>query len=76
MERIRSTLSRYLAGVAFYGVVYGIVTGLTLPLSGVPPVLPIAALSFVAGFIALIGAIIARCIAALVAHSSRVWSLR
>ncbi len=60
-------LSAYVRGIALVGLVDAVLIGLALAVLGVPLVLPLAALTFVAAFVPLIGAFVAGAAAALVA---------
>ena len=62
-----STLGGYVRGTAANGLVNAVVLAVGLLILGVPLVVPIAILTFVGGFIPLVGAIVSGAIAALVA---------
>lgn len=62
-----TALSGYVRGVAIVALVDALAIGLALVLIGVPLVVPLAVLTFLAAFIPLIGAVVAGSVAALVA---------
>lgn len=62
-----SALSGYMRGVVVVAVVDAVFIGLALWLIGVPLVLPLAVLTFLAAFVPLVGAVVAGAVAALVA---------
>jgi putative heme transporter len=62
-----AALSGYTRGVAAVALFDAIFIALALALIGVPLVLPLAALTFLAAFVPLLGAVVAGAIAALVA---------
>ncbi len=64
--RAWATLAGYVRGTLFNGLVNAILISLTLVLLRVPLVLPLALLTFVGGFVPLVGAIVAGALAALV----------
>jgi predicted PurR-regulated permease PerM len=66
-----ATLSGYVRGTAINGLVNAVLMAIGLTIIGVPLVLPIAVLTFVGGFLPLLGAIVSGVIAALVALVSR-----
>ena len=66
-RRSWTVLGGYLRGTAIIGLVDAILIGIALALIGVPFVLPLSMLTFLGGFLPLIGASVAGIIAALVA---------
>lgn len=64
--RAWATLAGYVRGTLFNGLVNAILISVTLVLLRVPLVLPLALLTFVGGFVPLVGAIVAGALAALV----------
>ena len=65
--RARRIMRLYLVATALTGLIDGILIAIALLLLGVPLVLPLAVLTFLGGFIPLIGATVAGLVAALVA---------
>ena len=65
--RARRIMRLYLVATALTGLIDGILIAIALILLGVPLVLPLAVLTFLGGFIPLIGATVAGLVAALVA---------
>jgi putative heme transporter len=65
--RSATAVSGYLRGQATVGLVDGVFIGIGLAVLGVPLVVPLAFLTFVAAFLPLVGAFIAGALAALVA---------
>jgi putative heme transporter len=66
-HRSATAVSGYLRGQATVGLVDGVFIGIGLAIVGVPLVVPLAFLTFVAAFLPLVGAVIAGALAALVA---------
>lgn len=66
-KRTWATLGSYVRGTAVVGSVNALLTGLALLLIGVPLVLPLMALVFLAAFFPIVGIVVAGLIAALVA---------
>jgi predicted PurR-regulated permease PerM len=66
-RRSATAVSSYLRGQATVGLVDGVFIGIGLALVGVPLVIPLAFLTFVAAFLPLVGAFLAGALAALVA---------
>jgi len=66
-RRSWTTLSGYLRGVSIVALIDAVLIGVALAIIGVPLVLPLMVLTFVAAYIPLVGAIIAGAFAALVA---------
>ncbi len=62
-----TALSQYVRGVVFVATVDAIFIGLALALIGVPLVIPLAVLTFIAAFVPYVGAFTAGAVAALVA---------
>jgi putative heme transporter len=62
-----SALSSYTRGVAAVALFDAVLIGIALALIGVPLVLPLAVLTFIAAFVPLLGAFVAGAVAALVA---------
>jgi len=62
-----TTLGRYLRGVSIVALVDAVLIGVALAIIGVPLVLPLMILTFLAAFIPLVGAVVAGGLAALVA---------
>jgi putative heme transporter len=65
--RTRRIMRLYLVATALTGLIDGILIAIALLLLGVPLVLPLAVLTFLGGFLPLIGATVAGLVAALVA---------
>ena len=65
--RARDVMRQYLVATALTGLIDGVLIGLALALLGVPLVVPLAVLTFMGGFIPLVGATVAGIVAALVA---------
>lgn len=63
----RFVMRQYLVATAATGLIDGVLIGLALWLLGVPLVLPLAVLTFLGGFIPLVGATVAGFVAAVVA---------
>jgi putative heme transporter len=66
-RRSATAVSSYLRGQATVGLVDGVFIGIGLAIVGVPLVVPLAFLTFVAAFLPLVGAFVAGVLAALVA---------
>jgi putative heme transporter len=66
-RRSATTLSSYLRGQATVGLIDGVFIGIGLAIVGVPLVVPLAFLTFIAAFLPLVGAFVAGALAALVA---------
>jgi predicted PurR-regulated permease PerM len=66
-RRSATAVSSYLRGQATVGLIDGIFIGIGLAIVGVPLVVPLAFLTFVAAFLPLVGAFVAGTLAALVA---------
>jgi putative heme transporter len=66
-NRSATAVSGYLRGQATVGLVDGVFIGIGLAILGVPLVVPLAFLTFVAAFLPLVGAVVAGAVAALVA---------
>jgi predicted PurR-regulated permease PerM len=66
-RRSASAVSGYLRGQATVGLVDAVFIGIGLAIVGVPLVVPLAFLTFVAAFLPLVGAVVAGALAALVA---------
>src|SRR5215204_6332561 len=66
-HRSATAVSGYLRGQATVGLVDGLFIGIGLAVLGVPLVVPLAFLTFVAAFLPLVGAVVAGALAALVA---------
>jgi predicted PurR-regulated permease PerM len=66
-HRSATAVSGYLRGQASVGLVDGVFIGIGLAIVGVPLVVPLAFLTFVAAFLPLVGAFVAGALAALVA---------
>lgn len=66
-RRCWSTLSGYLRGISIVALIDAVLIGVALAIIGVPLVLPLMVLTFLAAFVPLVGAIIAGAFAALVA---------
>jgi putative heme transporter len=66
-HRSATAVSGYLRGQATVGLVDGVFIGIGLAIVGVPLVVPLAFLTFVAAFLPLVGAVVAGALAALVA---------
>jgi putative heme transporter len=66
-SRSATAVSGYLRGQATVGLVDGVFIGIGLAVLGVPLVVPLAFLTFVAAFLPLVGAFVAGALAALVA---------
>jgi predicted PurR-regulated permease PerM len=62
-----TAVSGYLRGQAMVGLIDGVFIGIGLAIVGVPFVVPLAFLTFVAAFLPLVGAVVAGALAALVA---------
>ncbi len=72
-RRAWQVLSGYLAGSAINGAIEATIIGIALVIIGVPLVAPLMALTFVAPFFPVVGAIVAGAIAVLVALVSEGW---
>ncbi len=72
-RRAWHVLSGYLAGSAINGAIEATIIGIALVIVGVPLVAPLMALTFVAPFFPVVGAIVAGAIAVLVALVSEGW---
>jgi predicted PurR-regulated permease PerM len=66
-RRSATALSGYLRGQATVGLIDGVFIGIGLAIVGVPLVVPLAFLTFIAAFLPLVGAFVAGALAALVA---------
>jgi putative heme transporter len=66
-NRSATAVSGYLRGQATVGLIDGVFIGIGLAILGVPLVVPLAFLTFVAAFLPLVGAVFAGALAALVA---------
>jgi predicted PurR-regulated permease PerM len=66
-HRSATAVSGYLRGQAAVGLIDGVFIGIGLAIVGVPLVVPLAFLTFVAAFLPLVGAVVAGILAALVA---------
>ncbi|MDQ3607666.1 MAG: AI-2E family transporter [Actinomycetota bacterium] len=62
-----TALSQYVRGIVFVATFDAVVIGLTLALIGVPLVIPLAVLTFIAAYVPFVGAVTAGAVAALVA---------
>ena len=69
--RAWNTLGGYLRGIAIVATADAVLIGIALAVIGVPLVLPLAVLTFVAAFFPLVGAVAAGAVAALVALVSK-----
>ena len=67
-------LSGYVRGMAANGLVNGTLMALALLITGVPLVLPLAFVTFVAAFVPILGAVVAGALAALVALAAKGWA--
>jgi predicted PurR-regulated permease PerM len=67
------TVSGYIRGIAVVATVDSVLIGIGLAILGVPLVLPLAALTFIAAFFPLVGAFTAGLVAALVALVAKGW---
>jgi predicted PurR-regulated permease PerM len=65
--RARNVMRQYLIATALTGLIDGVLIGIALAVLGVPLVVPLAVLTFLGGFIPLVGATVAGIVAALVA---------
>ena len=65
--RVHTALAGYVRGIAMVGLVDAILIAVGLLIIGVPLVVPLAFLTFVAAFLPLVGAFVAGALAALVA---------
>jgi predicted PurR-regulated permease PerM len=65
--RARNIMRQYLVATALTGLIDGVLIGIALAVLGVPLVVPLAVLTFLGGFIPLVGATVAGIVAALVA---------
>ncbi|HEV3401214.1 MAG TPA: AI-2E family transporter [Acidimicrobiales bacterium] len=65
--RTRNIMRQYLVATALTGLIDGVLIGIALAVLGVPLVVPLAVLTFLGGFIPLVGATVAGIVAALVA---------
>lgn len=72
-RRTWRSLTGYIRGIALVATVDSVLIGLGLAILGVPLVLPLAALTFVAAFFPLVGAFTAGLVAALVALVANGW---
>jgi predicted PurR-regulated permease PerM len=66
-SRARGIMRQYLIATALTGLIDGILIGIALAVLGVPLVVPLAVLTFLGGFIPIVGATVAGLIAAAVA---------
>ena len=66
-RRSWQTLGGYVRGAAINGMVEAVMVAIALALLGIPLVLPLAALTFFAGFLPVVGAVVVGTIAALIA---------
>ena len=67
LPRCWSTLRGYISSQALVGFIDGVFIGIGLLILGVPLALPLAVLTFLGGFVPIVGAVIAGALAALVA---------
>lgn len=65
--RSRQIMRQYLIATALTGLIDGILIGIALAVLGVPLVVPLAVLTFLGGFVPLVGATLAGLVAAVVA---------
>ncbi|MEO6468826.1 MAG: AI-2E family transporter, partial [Acidimicrobiia bacterium] len=72
-DRAWSTIGGYLRGAALLGVVEAALIGITLAVAGGGLVAPVMALTFVAAFVPIVGAIVAGVIAVIVALVTEAW---
>jgi predicted PurR-regulated permease PerM len=72
-RRAWTTLGGYIRGLTVVATVDSVLIGLGLAILGVPLVLPLAALTFVAAYLPLVGAFTAGLVAALVALVAKGW---
>ena len=72
-RRAWRTLTGYIRGLAIVATVDSVLIGLGLAIMGVPLVLPLAVLTFMAAFFPLVGAFLAGLVAALVALVAKGW---
>jgi predicted PurR-regulated permease PerM len=70
-RRVWATLGGYVRGTALNGLVNGVLMAIGLTLIGVPLVVPIALLTFLGGFVPIVGAIVSGAVAALLALVSQ-----
>lgn len=66
-NRARGVMRQYLMATALTGLVDGLLIGLALWVLGVPLVIPLAVLTFLGGFVPLVGATVAGLVSAVVA---------
>ena len=66
-KRAWQALGGYVRGAAINGLIEAVLVGMALAVLGVPLVLPLAAITFFAGFLPVVGAVVAGSIASLVA---------
>ena len=66
-SRARGVMRQYLIATALTGLIDGVLIGVALAVLGVPLVVPLAVLTFLGGFIPIVGATVAGLIAAAVA---------
>ncbi len=71
LDRAWFTLRRYVGGTAVVAMIDAVGIGLGLWVIGVPLVLPLAVLTFFAGFLPIVGAVLAGMVAVLVALGSK-----
>ncbi len=69
-ERVRATLAAYLEAAAFNGAINALLTALLLLLLGMPLVLPVAAITFFAGFVPVLGALVVGVLVGLVGFAT------
>jgi predicted PurR-regulated permease PerM len=67
VRRSRAVMRQYLIATALTGLINGVLIAIALILLGVPLVLPLAVLTFLGGFVPIVGATVAGLVAALVA---------
>lgn len=72
-RRTRSILRQYLLATAATGAIDAVLIGIALALIGVPLVIPLAVLTFVGGFIPILGATVAGAVATIVALTAEGW---
>lgn len=66
-NRARDIMRQYLVATALTGLIDGVLIGIALWILGVPLVVPLAVLTFLGGFVPLVGATVAGLVAAIVA---------
>jgi predicted PurR-regulated permease PerM len=70
-DRLQATLAKYLTAAALNGLANALFTAALLLVLGVPLVIPIAALTFISGFVPLVGAVVVGILAGLVALATK-----